>query len=50
MVFIPVVSLNASNLEKDSGLKLTYDLIKKIAAAMTYGDEIMYLYNKNSFL
>ena len=43
--FIPVVSLNASNLEKDSGLKLTYDLIKKIAAAMTYGDEIMYLYN-----
>ena len=44
--FIPVVSLNASNLEKDSGLKLTYDLIEKIAAAMTYGDEIMYLYNK----
>ncbi len=44
--FIPVVSLNASNLEKDSGLKLTYDLIKKIAAAMTYGDEIMYLYDK----
>lgn len=44
--FIPVVSLNASNLEKDSGLKLTYSLIKKIAAAMTYGDEIMYLYNK----
>ncbi len=44
--FIPVVSLNASNLEKDSGLKLTYSLIKKIAAAMTYGDEIMYLFNK----
>ncbi len=44
--FIPVVSLNASNLEKDSGLKLTYALIKKIAAAMTYGDEIMYLFNK----
>ena len=44
--FIPVVSLNASNLEKDSGLKLTYSLIKKLAAAMTYGDEIMYLFNK----
>lgn len=44
--FIPVVSLNASNLEKDSGLKLTLPLIKKVAAAMTYGDEIMYLYNK----
>lgn len=40
--FIPVVSLNASNLEKDSGLKLTYALI----TAMTYGDEIMYLFNK----
>ena len=44
--FIPVVSLNASNLEKDSGLRLTYPLIKQIVAAMTYGDEIMYLYNK----
>lgn len=44
--FIPVVSLNASNLEKDSGLKLTLPLITKVAAAMTYGDELMYLYNK----
>lgn len=44
--FIPVVSLNASNLEKDSGLKLTLPLISKVAAAMTYGDELMYLYNK----
>lgn len=44
--YIPVVSLNASNLEKDSGLRLTVNLIRKVAAAMTYGDEIMYLYNK----
>ena len=44
--YIPVVSLNMSNLEKDSGLKLTYSLIKKVAAAMTYADTIMYLYNK----
>ena len=44
--YIPVVSLNASNLEKDSGLALTFPLIKKIAAAITYGDELMYLYNK----
>ncbi|MGM9969970.1 MAG: 2-hydroxyglutaryl-CoA dehydratase [Anaeroplasma sp.] len=44
--YIPVVSLNASNLEKDSGLQLTFPLIKKIAAAMTYGDVLMYLYNK----
>lgn len=44
--YIPVVSLNASNLEKDSGLRLTLPLIKKIAAAMTYGDVLMYLHNK----
>lgn len=45
--YIPVVSLNASNLEKDSGLKLTFPLIKKLVAAMTYGDFLMYLYNKS---
>lgn len=44
--YIPVVSLNASNLEKDSGLQLTLPLLKKVAAAMTYGDHIMYLFNK----
>jgi predicted nucleotide-binding protein (sugar kinase/HSP70/actin superfamily) len=44
--YIPVVSLNASNLEKDSGLQLTMPLIMKVAAAMTYGDMLMYLYNK----
>lgn len=43
---VPVVSLNASNLEKDSGFKLTYPLIKKIVAAMTYGDFLMYVRNK----
>jgi predicted nucleotide-binding protein (sugar kinase/HSP70/actin superfamily) len=44
--FIPVVSLNASNLEKDSGLQLTPKLIFRVAAAMTYGDMLMYTYNK----
>lgn len=44
--YIPVVSLNASNLEKDSGFKMTFPLAKKIIAALTYGDELMYLYNK----
>lgn len=44
--YIPVVSLNASNLEKDSGLQLTLPLIKKVAAAATYGDVLMYLFNK----
>lgn len=44
--YVPVVSLNASSLEKDSGLRLTWPLIKRVAAAMTYGDLIMYLNNK----
>lgn len=44
--YIPVVSLNASNLEKDSGFKPTLKDILKIVAAMTYGDELMYLFNK----
>ncbi len=44
--YIPVVSLNASNLEKDSGFKITLPIIKLVAAAMTYGDLLMYLYNK----
>lgn len=43
---VPVISLNASNLEKDSGLRLNYTLIKKVAAAMTYGDFLMYIRNK----
>ena len=45
--YVPVVSLNASNLEKDSGLAINYSLIKKVAAAMTYGDFLMYLRNKS---
>ena len=44
--YIPVVSLNYSNLEKDSGFKYTLPLIFKLTAAMTYGDELMYLHNK----
>ena len=44
--YIPVVSLNMSNLEKDSGFKYTPKLIMKLAAALTYGDLIMYLNNK----
>ncbi len=45
--YIPVVSLNMKNLEKDSALKVTSPkLILKLAAAITYGDQMMYLHNK----
>ena len=44
--YIPVVSLNPSNLEKNSGFYIDYKTIFKVVAAMTYGDVLMYLYNK----
>ena len=44
--FIPVLSLNMSRLEKDSTVEITYPLVKKVIAALTYGDVIMYLHNK----
>lgn len=43
---IPVVSFNASNLEKDNGFKIDLPIILKVSAAITYGDTLMYLYNK----
>ena len=44
--YIPVVSLNISSLEKDSAFTLTKKLVLKLAAALVYGDQMMYLYNK----
>lgn len=44
--YIPVLSVNPANLEKDSGLEITIPLIKRVVAALTYGDFIMYLNNK----
>lgn len=43
---VPVLSLNMSNLEKDSGLVIDLKMIRKICAALIYGDMLMYLYNK----
>ncbi len=40
---IPVASLNFSGLEKDSGLPLTVRLLRKVIAAIEYGDLIMAL-------
>ena len=44
--YIPVISLNASGLDKKSGFVLNYTTIMRIAAAMTYGDMLMYMRNK----
>ena len=43
---VPVVSLNTSNLERSSGLRLTPDILIKAAAACFFGDELMCLYNQ----
>ena len=43
---VPVASLNFSGLEKDSGFKLTLPLLRKIVAAVFYGDELMSLANQ----
>ncbi|MCL2088577.1 MAG: 2-hydroxyacyl-CoA dehydratase [Oscillospiraceae bacterium] len=43
---IPVISLNMSGLEKNSGFKLTFAMIKKIGAAAAYGDLLMLLDNQ----
>ena len=43
--YVPVISISMQGMEK-SGFKITYSMIKKLAAAALYGDLIMYLHNK----
>ena len=40
---VPVISLNVSGLEKNSGFKLTLPLIRQAMAALVYGDMLMLL-------
>jgi predicted nucleotide-binding protein (sugar kinase/HSP70/actin superfamily) len=43
---VPVISLNASGLEKHSGFKLTLPLLRKAVAVVAYGDLLMLLNNQ----
>lgn len=43
---IPVISLNLSGLEKNSGFKLTLPIIRKAIAALVYGDTLMQVANQ----
>lgn len=43
---VPVLSLNFSGLEKDSGFKITFPMLIKMLYAVLYGDMIMSLYNR----
>ncbi len=44
--FVPVISLNLSGLEKNSGFKLTVGFVRRLIAAMAYGDLLMLLANQ----
>ncbi len=43
---IPVISLNLSGLEKNSGFKLTLPMLKEAVALLSYGDMLMLLSNQ----
>ncbi len=43
---VPVASMNFSGLEKDSGFKMSFSVIRKLVACCLYGDELMSLANQ----
>lgn len=43
---VPVVSLNLAGLEKNSGFKITIPMVRKLFAALVYGDVLMLLNNQ----
>lgn len=43
---VPVISLNLSGLEKNSGFKLSIRLLRRIIAGLIYGDLLMALHNQ----
>ncbi len=43
---VPVISLNLSGLEKNSGFKLTLPMLRRIIAGLVYGDVLMCLKNQ----
>ena len=44
--FVPVISLNLSGLEKNSGFSLTIPMVRRLAAGLVYGDALMLLRNQ----
>ena len=44
--YIPVISVNLSGLESNSGFKITLPLLRRALAAVTYGDLLMLLKNQ----
>ena len=46
LVFVPVISLNLSGLEKNSGFSLSLPMIRRLVGALVYGDTLMCLSNQ----
>lgn len=44
--YIPVISLNLSGMEQNSGFKMTLPMLRRAIAALTYGDLLMLLKNQ----
>ena len=44
--YVPVISLNLSGLERNSGFSLTLGFLRRLIAAMAYGDLLMLLANQ----
>ena len=44
--FIPVISLNLSGMESNSGFKMTLPMLRRAIAALSYGDLLMLLKNQ----
>ncbi len=43
---VPVISINISGLERNSGFKITLSMLRRAVAALTYGDMLMLLNNQ----
>lgn len=43
---VPVISVNFSNLEKNSGFQMTPKMLLKLAVSFIYADTLMWLYNQ----
>ncbi len=43
---VPVISFNLAGMEKQPGFKLNFKMVRRMLAAVVYGDVLMYLTNK----
>ena len=43
---VPVISFNLAGMEKQPGFKLNFKMVRRLLAAVVYGDVLMYLTNK----